>query len=120
MRLSLALAVPLLVALVLALAAGGCTAQLTQAGREVRLVEGTGVSRCTRLGPVEATGGNGASVDENERTATHLLRNRVAKLGGNAYAVTGRTVHPWGTVVQGDAYRCPLWEPVPGLEPRPR
>lgn len=105
-------------AAVLALAVTGCPAQLTQAGREVRPVEPAAVSRCTRLGVVEGTAGNGSSTAENERTATDRVRNQVAKLGGNAYAITGRDANAFRTVVHADAYRCPRWEPVKGLAPR--
>lgn len=102
----------------LALAAAGCPAQLTQAGREVRPVEPHAVSRCTRLASVEAAAGNGPSTAENERVATDRIRNQVAKLGGNAYAVTARDANALRTVVHADAYRCPQWEPVRGLAPR--
>jgi hypothetical protein len=102
----------------LALAAGGCAPGLTSAGREVRLFEGEAVSRCTRVGTVKGTGGNGPSTAENERLATIQVRNRVAQLGGNAYAITAREVTPLSTTVRADALRCPYWEPVPGLSPR--
>lgn len=103
---------------VVALAATGCPAELTAAGREVRLVEASGVSRCTRVGAVVGRGGNGPSTGDNERVATDQIRNRVAKLGGNAYAVTSREYDALHTVVRADAYRCPQWEPVRGLAPR--
>lgn len=102
----------------MALAATGCPTALTAAGREVRPVEASAVSRCTRLGAVVGRGGNGPSTGENERVATDQLRNRVAELGGNAYAVTSRDYDALHTVVHADAYRCPQWEPVRGLAPR--
>lgn len=102
----------------LALAAAGCTSQLTQAGAQVRPVQPEGLSRCELLAPVEGLGANGPSTAENELAATNDVRNRVAKLGGNAYAIRQRAVSTWRTVVQADAYRCPSWEPVRGLAPR--
>jgi hypothetical protein len=96
----------------------GCPRQLTQAGGQVRSVAPDQVSRCTRLGAVEGSGANGPSTAENERSATDAVRNQVAELGGNAFAVTGRTVGVWRTAVQADVYRCPEWEPVRGLPPR--
>jgi hypothetical protein len=105
-------------AILLALAAAGCTSQLTRSGSTVRLVTREQTSRCTRVGAVEGTGANGGSAADNERTATNDVRNQVAKLGGNAFAVTNRDTGMWRSLVQADAYRCPEWEPVPGLAPR--
>jgi hypothetical protein len=103
--------------LVLATAALGCTAQLTRAGAEVRPVPPEQTYRCTYVGAVEGTGANGPSVADNENVATVDVRNRVAKLGGNAFVITGRSSHAWHSVVRADGYRCPQWEPVPGLAP---
>lgn len=105
-------------AVLLALSAAACTAELTRAGREVRAVEPATVPRCTRLGAVEGAAGNGPSTAENERAATDRVRNQVARLGGNGYAITARDVNALRTVVRAEAYRCPGWEPVKGLAPR--
>lgn len=105
-------------AILLALAAAGCTSQLTREGSTVRSVRSEQTARCTRIGAVEGTGANGPSATDNELAATNDVRNRVAKLGGNAFAVTTRDTGVWRSVVQADAYRCPQWEPVPGLAPR--
>lgn len=102
----------------LAVTLAGCTTQLTQAGLQVRSVPPDRTARCLLLGPVEGSRANGASASDNERDATNDVRNRVAKLGGNAFAVTRRDSNPWRSLVQADAYRCPEWEPVPGLAPR--
>jgi hypothetical protein len=107
---------PLLAAVLLA--ATGCLAHLTEAGAQVRSVPADGAGRCTRVAAVSGTGANGPSTAENEAVATDDVRNQVARLGGNAFTVTGRTVGPWRTVVQADALRCPAWEPVRGLPPR--
>lgn len=100
------------------LAGTACTAQLTEAGGHVRSVAAETVGRCTRLAPVSGLGANGPSTAENEASATNDLRNQVAKLGGNAFCVTGREVGAFRTVVHADALRCPEWEPVRGLPPR--
>jgi hypothetical protein len=106
-------------ALIAILAAAGCaTAPLTQGGARVRAVLPDQTSRCRLLGPVEGSHANGASVQENEAFATDDVRNQVAKLGGNAFAVTRRTSSMWRSVVAADAYQCPDWEPVPGLAPQ--
>jgi hypothetical protein len=106
-------------AIVLALAAGGCATELTSAGREVRLFEGDAVDRCTLVAVVSATSANGASNEDNERIATIMVRNRVAAKGGNAYTIIAREVTPLSTTVKADALRCPYWEPIKGLAPLP-
>jgi hypothetical protein len=104
--------------ILVALVAAGCSAPLSQAGREVRVMTSDAMSRCTRVGSVAGTGANGGSTAENERNATDEARNRAAELGGNAIAITSREVTPLFTKVRAEAYRCPTWDPVPGLAPR--
>jgi hypothetical protein len=91
----------------LALALAGCAAQLTQGGTRVRQVQPDWASRCDFLGVVEAGEGNGMSVSDDQLGAMNALRNRVADMGGNAFAITQSTSNMMRTVVQGDAYRCP-------------
>lgn len=101
------------------ISAAGCSSHLAQAGpADVRPVEGAAISRCRRVGAVEGMGGNQPSTAENERAATDEVRRKVAKLGGNAYAISRRDAGLWHTVVEADAYICPQWQPVRGLAPR--
>ncbi len=74
-------------------------------------------ARCRLLGDVEGSHANAGSVAENELQAIETVRGRAARMGGNAFVVTHRTSSMWRSVVQADAYLCPSWEPVPGLQP---
>jgi hypothetical protein len=105
--------IPLLVAL----AAAGCTSQLTQGGLAVRPVQPERAAGCVALGSVEGLHANAGSVAENEEAALNDARNQVALRGGNALVVTRRTSGAWRSVVEADAYRCAQYEPVPGLAP---
>jgi hypothetical protein len=84
----------------------------------VRELRPEALSRCQLLGPVEATHANAGSVALNDLEAIETVRGRVARLGGNAFLVTDRDSGMWRSVIRADAYRCPSWEPVPGLAPR--
>jgi hypothetical protein len=105
------------VTILAAIGVAGCASQLTQAGARVRQVQPESVTRCQQLGAVSGSHANAASVSDNELAALDDVRNRVAALGGNAFAVTSRTSSMWRAVVQADAYLCPDWDPVPGLPP---
>ncbi len=100
-----------------AVAAVGCASHRAQAPPPVVQIRPEQSARCTRVGAVEGSHANGVSVAENEELAIEEIRRRVAKLGGNAFAITRRTSSMWRSVVQADAYLCPSWEPVPGLPP---
>lgn len=108
-------------AAILVTAAAGCSSQLARGqvpASDVREVRGAAVTRCTRVGSVNARGGNGPSTADNEGVAVAGVRRKVANLGGNAFAITRRDVGLLSTLVEADAYRCPDWEPVRGLAPR--
>jgi hypothetical protein len=66
---------------------------------------------------VEGSHANAGSVALNDQEAIETIRARVAKQGGNAFLVTHRDSGMWRSVIQAEAYRCPSWEPVPGLPP---
>ena len=85
---------------------------------EVVQVQPDRVARCRSLGALRAAHANGASVAENEDAAIADVRAQVARMGGNAFAITHRASGVWRSVVEADAYLCPSWEPVPGLAPR--
>jgi hypothetical protein len=95
----------------LALAACGTTA-LTRAGSNVRTV--TQDERdccCESLGQVSGARSSGMSADSNMESVYNMLRNKTAKLGGNAMYIIDRTT--LGSVYQGltatgiaEALRC--------------
>jgi hypothetical protein len=105
------------ITVLVAFVAAGCSYQLTRGGGEVRPVTPERAAGCVALGSVEGSHANAGSVAENEHAATDDARNQVAKRGGNALVVTRRTSGAWRSVVEGDAYRCAQYEPVPGLAP---
>ena len=103
------------------LAAAGCSALRPVPRRPppgVVEIQPSQAARCTRLGSVEATHANGETIAENDGFALDDARAQVATRGGNAYVITRRSAAVWRSTVVLEAYRCPSWEPVPGLEPR--
>ena len=103
-----------------AFATVGCASvrPVPQARPDVVQIQPDRVARCRHLGAIRGAHANGASVAENEDAAIEDARGQAASMGGNAFVVTQRTSSMWWSVVQADAYLCPSWEPVPGLEPR--
>jgi hypothetical protein len=90
----------------IAIAACSCSVPLTEAGSRVRQIQ-PGWGECEFLGVVEGKFGGGTSTAEDQIGAMNTLRNKVAEVGGNAYAITQRAADDTRAVVQADAYRCP-------------
>ncbi len=91
----------------IALTLSACVVQLTQAGSRVRRIQPDWATQCQFLGVVEGAFGNGASVSDDQLGAMNDLRNNVAAMGGNAYAITHGSSSVFQSVIQADAYRCP-------------
>lgn len=104
-------------------AAAGCAtarpAAQAHAGEVVQL-QPDRVKRCRYLGAVQGIHANGTSVAQNDGFAIEEVRGQVARMGGTAFAITGRDSNMWRSVVHANAYLCPSWEPVPGLAPSER
>jgi hypothetical protein len=91
---------------VLILALAGCSTELSHAGQSVRQISLDSANSCQFLGPV--TGSESMGLDEamDTTSAYNKVRNSVARLGGNAFAVLSSSTSSLSTVVQADAYRC--------------
>lgn len=92
---------------VVALVLTGCATNLSQLGATVRQIQPDWATRCRFLGVVEASEGRGWDVQDDQRGALNQIRNKVATLGGNAYALSERSSSGIRTFVQVDAYSCP-------------
>lgn len=79
----------------------------TQPSNMVRAINAEVASRCTFLGPVDASAGSGWTTAGDRRKALNNLREAVAQRGGNAYVQTDIATNAIHSVVQADAYQCP-------------
>ena len=117
----LSVSIPCLAILALAMSAGGCaTAQLTQAGQGVEMIQQMTRADCKNLGPVFGKGGGsfgGAWISDEQlmEYATNDLRNKAAAKGGNTVvfsthqmgAGAGRDTATSTATMTGIAYHCP-------------
>ena len=84
----------------------GCATQLTQNGRLVRQIQPDWATKCKFLGVVDASEGNGWDIADDRRGALNKIRNQIASMGGNAFAVSQITSNGFRTLIQVDAYSC--------------
>lgn len=86
----------------------GCATELTPEGRMVRQIDPDWATKCKFLGVIEEKEESGWSIADNRLGAMNKIRNRVAKVGGNAFAPTIISrIGGNGTIIQADAYKCP-------------
>jgi hypothetical protein len=92
---------------VVALLLAGCAAQLTPQGRMVREIQPDWATKCKFMGVLDASEGNGWDGADDRRGALNRIRNQVADLGGNAFALSQSSSNDFRTLIQADAYKCP-------------
>ena len=87
----------------------GCAmTALTSEGTMVRKVSPSWSMKCEFLGVVSAHEYMGFNKANNKVSALNDIRNQVAALGGNAYAISESASEKYSVNVQADAYRCPV------------
>lgn len=96
-----------LIACLSVLTASGCVAEMTPEANGVRQVTPNVVTTCRFIGPVSGSEMWGFGTAQDAQSALNKLRNEVAARGGNAYVLGHSSTRDDGTIVQGDAYRCP-------------
>lgn len=92
--------------LTLTLILSGCVIQLKPEGKNVRIVEDKAAHQCRFIEVVTGSGSWGASTAHDAEGAMNELRNRAAKVGGNAIKIVNLDSDIFTTAVVAEALDC--------------